>query len=82
MSPMKSIGFGIGLGGLFAACLSVVIELWEWLENPGGIFHDANGTNWSFVFDTLVSWLLPTFYPAAIIAALCHLLVGWVRRRS
>lgn len=79
MRLLKSIVFGIGLGGLIAGCLSVVMSLWAWLENPSGIFHGDDGTNWSFVFDTLISWLLPTFYPTAIIAAVCHLLVTWVR---
>lgn len=56
--------------------ISIVIAfgmtLWNWIENPGGIFHDTSGTSWSFVSDTFFSWfwpllllLLPVFLLAA-----------------
>ncbi len=45
---------------IFSVMVTLVIVLWEWLENPGGIFHGVNGTQWQFVYDTAISWLLPT----------------------
>lgn len=73
--------FGIVTGALTSAALTLIVTVWEWLENPGGIFHDENGTNWEFVRETGISWLVPTFFYAAVIASIAHL--GWsaIRRR-
>jgi hypothetical protein len=67
--------FGIVAGASTSAVVSLVIVTWEWLENPGGIFHNADGTNWKFVVETAVSWLVPTFIYVAVLAAILHL--GW-----
>ena len=73
--------FGIAAGALTSAAVTLIVVVWEWLENPGGIFHNENGTNWGFVLDTAISWLVPTFVYAAVIASIAHL--GWsaIRRR-
>ena len=39
--------------------MAAVMTCIDWLENPGGIFHDASATNWSFVFETAWSWFAP-----------------------
>ena len=41
--------------------VTLIVVVWEWLENPGGIFHNENGINWGFVLDTAISWLVPIF---------------------
>jgi len=73
--------FGIVTGAFISATVTLIVVVWEWLENPGGIFHNADGTNWGFVFDTAISWLVPTFICTAVIALILHL--GWsaIRRR-
>ena len=70
----KSLRVGIVLGLAIAVVFALVICVWEWIENPGGIFHDANGTNWQFVYDTGISWLIPMFPTFAILAGVSHYL--------
>ena len=62
------------VGAVVSMVVTVVICLWEWIENPGGIFHGADGTNWQFVLDTALSWLVPTFVDVVVIATLVRLL--------
>ena len=78
------VGLGRGLlHGLLAAlslsaAIAAFVTLWELIENPGGIFRHAEGTQWGFVWDTAVSWLVPTFLYVATVAALLHLGVSAV----
>ena len=79
---MKTARFGALTGACVAALLSVVMTAWDWLENPGGIFRGTDGTRWGFVFETLLSWLVPAFLAAALIAALGHLAVSRIRHAA
>jgi hypothetical protein len=79
--------FGLGTGAAVATLVTLVMCVWEWLENPGGIFRDASGTHWHFVYDTAVSWFVPVFGWVSILAALGHLVVArlwgyWQNRRA
>ena len=47
----------------------------DWRLNPGGIFHGASGTNWSFVFETAISWFVPAIPAAVILSAAALFLV-------
>lgn len=73
--------FSLYTGFSVAFLLTLIITLWEWLENPSGIFHNQNGTNWRFVFDTSISWFIPTFINVVLIAAAGHLLFSFIKRR-
>lgn len=81
MRLTPSLLFGLKAGAVMAVLVTAVITAWEWLENPGGIFHGPDGTNWSFVYDTATSWLLPTFAYVAVISFLIHAAWHWVVRR-
>lgn len=75
--------FGLFSGSVVSLAVTLVIVIWELLENPGGIFHGKSGINWNFVYDTAESWLIPTFMYAAVIASAAHLimtLVNWLRQ--
>ena len=78
--------FGLVSGAAVAALVTLIMCVWEWLENPGGIFRDASGTHWNFVYDTAVSWFVPVFGWVTILAALGHLaatrLWGYWRNRQ
>lgn len=80
MKLTNSFRFALLAGSLVSVSIALVVTLWEWLENPGGIFRGPEGTRWSFVLETAWSWLLPTLLYATLIALCCHLLVSWIRR--
>ncbi len=63
------------IGSTSAFILTLIITIWEWIENPSGIFHNENGTNWSFVYDTAISWFVPTFVNVTVISAIIYFLI-------
>jgi hypothetical protein len=65
----------VGLGGglVVALPVTVFVTVWEWLENPGGIFRGPDGTRWAFVWETAASWLVPTFAYAALASLAAYL---------
>ena len=69
---LSSLTVGL-LAGLVVATVATLLD---WRLNPGGIFHDAAGTNWAVVAETAMSWFLPV---ALLVAAVA--LDQW-RRRS
>ena len=73
--------FGVAAGAAVSLAITIIVVVWEWLENPGGIFHNEDGTNWGFVLDTAVSWFVPTFIHVAVIASIVHLVWSAIRRR-
>ena len=79
----NSLVVAILIGLAIASVVTVYITIWEWLENPSGIFHDQYGTNWAFVYDTASSWFVPTFINASIVSLLTHLAfkgILWLRK--
>lgn len=66
-------------GGIFAlpgaAVLGAAFAGVDWYGNPGGIFRTEAGTNWNFVYDTWVSWFIPSILPILLYATLFHLLL-------
>ncbi len=56
-----------------ATLITVIVTFSDWLENPGAIFRDEDGTNWPIVFETIESWFLPTFLTFTIITSVAHL---------
>ena len=81
MDIKKSTRYGLVAGASVALSIAAVITVWEWLENPGGIFHGPEGTNWRFVAETAVSWLLPVFALTSVVAIACHFLFTYLRFR-
>jgi len=67
---------GLAIAAVVSIIVTIVVCIWEWVENPGGIFHNAEGTNWQFVFETATSWLIPTFVYTVVVASLGRLL--WI----
>ena len=56
------------IGSTVAITVALAVTIWEWIENPGGIFRGPEGTNWNFIADTALSWVTPTFFYATSIA--------------
>lgn len=51
----------------------------DWRLNPSGIFRSAEGTHWSIVLKTGMSWFLPVFLLVGVVALL---VTKSARRRS
>jgi len=66
--------FGLAIGFAVSVLVTIVVCVWEWVQNPGGIFHDDEGTNWQFFFETAWSWLIPTFIYTVVAVSLAHVL--------
>jgi hypothetical protein len=71
---------GLAVGAIVSTFVTFIVVVWEWLENPGGIFRSEIGTNWEFVFDTAISWFIPTFVYATIIASVLHLAWSFIQK--
>ncbi len=59
---------GVVVGTTVSITVTLIVTVWEWIENPGGIFRGSQGTNWNFIADTALSWITPTFFYATSIA--------------
>ena len=69
------VAAAVGFGAAFV--IAAWITFFDWRLNPGGIFRDSQGTNWSIVLETGWSW----FFPVAIAATALALVVVSVFRR-
>ena len=63
---------GAALGVVASLVLALVMTYADWRLNPGGLFHGDSGTDWQVVWDTAVSWFVPTI-PAAVILSVAVL---------
>mgnify|MGYP001611864416 CR=1 FL=1 len=71
---------GPAIGATVSLTVTVIVVVWEWVENPGGIFRGEFGTNWKFVYDTAISWFVPTFIHVTVIAAASHLAWRFIKK--
>lgn len=67
------------MGGLVAFLIAAVMTFIDWRLNPGGIFRGPAGADWQIVWDTWISWFLPVFPVAALLALV---ILGVVSRRG
>lgn len=74
--------FGLLAGAVVAGGVTAFVGIWEWVENPGGIFRGPDGTRWRFVRDTAVSWFVPSFPIAVIGCGLAHWLIRLLTSRG
>lgn len=57
-------------GAAVGLALAAIMTFSDWRTNPGGVFHDASGTNWRAVIETALSWFVPTAGVVGILSAL------------
>ena len=79
--PRRSLRFCLVAGLVIGLVVTLVLTVWEWLENPNGIFHGPEGTHWKFVCDTAFSWFFPTFMQSTPVVFVLHLLLSISRRK-
>lgn len=72
----------IGLGALVSTVVTAIFTVWDWWANPGGIFRDVDRTHWPIVYETAISWLIPTFAWVAVLVVVGYWLGSRVRARS
>ncbi|MEO1320883.1 MAG: hypothetical protein AAFV30_09990 [Pseudomonadota bacterium] len=79
MSTVDRMGQAARFALLASGTLAILVSLYfascDWIANPGGIFRSEAGTNWTFVWDTWLSWFLPTLIGLMPPAFLAH--IGW-----
>jgi uncharacterized metal-binding protein len=66
--------FGPITGLIVASLVTAIITTLDIVRNYGEVFRDASGIRWPFVYETAVSWFLPTFLYVLVIASAGHLL--------
>ena len=71
----------LALGTAFGLIVAAIATWRDWRGNPGGIFHGADGTDWSVVAETGWTWFWPVALLAAALAALAFHLLRLRRRR-
>lgn len=49
------------LGSVVGTLTAAAFAIWDWIENPGGVFRGQDGTSWPIVLETGLSWFIPTF---------------------
>ena len=73
----KRLLLAVGVGALVGVVVAAVMTFLDWRLNPGGIFHDTQGTDWGIVLETAVSWFGPVF---VVVTVLALLLATWQSR--
>lgn len=71
----RSAVIPVTTGALLSVCLTLVACIWEWVEAPFGVYQTTSGIAWAFVYDTAVSWLVPSFFALSVMVFLLH--AGW-----
>lgn len=66
--------FGPITGLLLALVVTTVFTILDVVRNYGEVFRDSSGIKWPFVYETALSWFLPTFLHGLLIASIGHLL--------
>lgn len=63
---------GVVLGLVVASAMTIL----DWRLNPGGIFHNEQGTDWDVVTATAVSWFAPVGAAATILVSVVLFVVS------
>lgn len=58
---LPSTYVALKLGSVVGTLTAALFAIRDWIENPGGIFRGPDGTSWSIVLETGLSWFIPTF---------------------
>lgn len=64
--------FSLLAGCIGAIAITFIVLAWEFLENPGGIYHDHYQIHWPIIYETATSWLLEAFIVFTLISAITY----------
>lgn len=76
---LRRLAIAVLIGGATGTLLALSMSYMDWRLNPGGIFQSSAGTNWAAVRETWISWFIPAFLLASIIATA---VLVWKARRA
>lgn len=62
--------------------VSIPMTIADWRLNPSGLFHNEQGTNWSIVIETALSWFWPVALLALATTAFTHFWIAKVRTKQ
>ena len=66
----KQAALAVGVGVVLGAVVGAVMSIVDWRLNPGGIFHDSQGTHWNVLLETALSWFFPVAVASFVVAAI------------
>ncbi len=78
----RSWYLGIVVGLLTGLLVALAMTLADWWLNPSGIFHNEQGTNWTFVTETAISWFWPVALVVCVATVITNSLITRVREKS
>ena len=67
------------VGLLTGLAVSATMTFMDWRLNPGNIFHNEHGTNWTVVTETALSWLGPVGLLIFLVAVIVLYSIAWIR---
>ena len=71
----------VAVGVVFGLIVASVMTFLDWRLNPGGIFHDAQSTDWGIVWETAMSWFTPIAAVTGAVAAVIRFLISRRKQR-
>ena len=76
----KNLILGASIGIIIGLVVASAMTYQDWCFNPGGIFYsESQGTQWSFIWETWISWFWPVTLSWAIIATIALYLYNYFR---
>ena len=61
--------------------VAIPMTVADWRLNPSNLFHDTQGTQWSVVAETALSWFWPVTFLALIVSVAINVLIARMRAR-
>ena len=52
--------YGVMIGIVTGLIVAFVMTFLDWRLNPGSVFYNTHGTDWTVVVETAFSWFAPT----------------------
>ncbi len=78
---IRSWVFGAIAGVLAGLIVAGSMTFVDWRLNPSGMFHNEQGTNWTIVSETALSWFWPVALLAFATTTIIHFSISRVRNR-
>lgn len=61
---------------------AIILTYVDWQKNPAGLFHSAEGTDWSIVWETFASWFVPLFFGLIAVLGFAAYIVYLIKKKN